>query len=334
MTRADVQKLIQDNPYILPEAEVVETHISWVILTKKFAYKLKKPLVFSFLDFSTLDKRKFYCEREVKLNRRLTSGIYLDVVPILQTADQLLTLKDEEEGKVIEYAVKMKRLDSERQMNLLLEQDLVNHDHMDQLAEKLANFHMSTDAVMAHPNLKNMQEDFADLLRVATFIEKHWGADAALLLHKGEELSKEVLGTLQSRIYERHLEGFTIDGHGDLHTKNIFLLDQPVIFDCIEFNDHLRKLDVLNELAFLCMDLDSFGKTELSDYLFEAYNQRYNCLNNGLDEKLFEYYKWYRANVRLKINAFKAMQMGDGPDLDKQLKIVKRFLDLFEEYFN
>jgi hypothetical protein len=331
MTHAEVQALIRDNPRILPEAECLETHISWVILTEQLVYKLKKPVSFSFLDFSTLEKRKFFCERELKLNRRLTHGIYLDVIPILRNEDQLLGF-EEEGGTVIDYAVKMKRLDSDRQMNLLLEKDLVTRDHMDQLAEQLANFHMSTELAVAHPNLKNMQEDFADLLRVAPFVEEHLGTDAALLLHKGEEHSSEVLIALQDRIYERHLEGFTVDGHGDLHTRNIFLLDEPVIFDCIEFNDHLRKLDVLNELAFLCMDLDALGQTALSEYLYEAYNQRYNCVNNGQDEKLFAYYKLYRANVRLKIYVLKAMQMEAGPDLENQLEQVKQFLDLFDDY--
>lgn len=331
MTHAEVQALIRDNPQMLPEAELVETHISWIILGEKLVYKLKKPVSFSFLNFSTLEKRKFFCERELKLNRRLTSGIYLDVIPLFRNGE---ALSFQEEGTIIDYAVKMKRLNSDRQMNLLLEKDLVTQDHLDQLAEQLANFHMSTEMVSTPPNLKNMQEDFADLLRIAPFVEEHWGADAARLLDQGGKFSKKMLTALQDRIYERHLEGFTVDGHGDLHTGNIFLLDKPVIFDCIEFNDHLRQLDVLNELAFLCMDLDAFGQTELGTYLYEAYNQRYACVNNDQDEKLFEYYKLYRANVRLKINALKAMQMEDGPDLKEQLDLVKQFLDLFEHYLS
>lgn len=331
MTHAEIQTLIRDNTYTLPEAELVETHISWVILTEKLAYKIKKPVEFSFVDFSTLEKRKYYCERELLLNRRLTTNMYLDVTPIFRTDGHSFSFR-EEDGIRAEYAVKMKRLPSDRQMNLLLEKDLVNMEHMEQLALQLANFHMSTEVVSAHPNLPKMQDDFADLLKVAPFVEQHWGADAALVLHKGEEHSKCILRTLQDRIYERHLEGFTIDGHGDLHTKNIFLLDEPVIFDCIEFNDHFRKLDVLNELAFLCMDLDAHGQSSLSEALLEAYNRRHICVSNGADEKLFNYYKLYRANVRLKINALKASQMEAGPEMDGQLEIVKNFLNLFEEY--
>lgn len=331
MKHADVLALIRNNPKILPDAELVETHISWVILSKKTAYKIKKPVKFSFLDFSTLDKRKFYCERELVLNRRLTEKVYLDVIPLYQTEDQALSFQ-EEDARIVDYAVKMKRLDNDRQMNLLLEDNRITRGDIEQLAEQLASFHMSTDVVTAHPNLQQMQEDFADLLKVAPFVEAHWGADATLLLHQGVELSKSTLLMLSDRIYERHLEGFTIDGHGDLHSKNIFLLDPPVIFDCIDFNDHLRKLDVLNELAFLAMDLDFYDQPGLSDYLLECYNERYICINNGPDEQLFHYYKLYRANVRLKINALKAMQSEEGSDLTAQLSLIESFLKLYETY--
>lgn len=331
MTHEDVLALIRDNPKLLPEAELVETHISWVILTEKVAYKLKKPVEFSFLNFSSLDKRKFFCERELTLNRRLTTNVYLDVIPIFKKEDEVFTFL-EEDATIVDYAVKMKRLDGDRQMHLLLENKEVKPEHMEQLAQQLANFHMSTDVVMAHPKLKTMQADFADLLKVIPFIETHWGADAALLLHKSVEHSEFVLNTLRARIYERHLEGFTVDGHGDLHSKNIFLLDKPVIFDCIEFNDHFRKLDVLNELAFLCMDLDFHRQPELGNSLLHEYNQRYICISNNEDEKLFEYYKLYRANVRLKVSTLNAMQMEAGPALKKQRSLIADFLDLYEDY--
>lgn len=330
MTHADVITLIKSCPRTLSDAKLVETHISWVILTEKYAYKIKKPVQYSFLDFSTLEKRKFCCERELVLNRRLTTGIYLDVVPIYQSEDVLQL--DGTHSDLKDYAVKMKRLPGDRQMNLLLEDEKVESHHIEQLAEQLASFHMSTDVVILHPDLKGMQRDFADLLRIAPFVEKHWGADATLNLHKAEEYSAFTLQALRERIYERHLEGFTVDGHGDLHAKNIFLLDEPVIFDCIEFNDHLRKLDVLNEIAFLCMDLDFYGKPGLSDQLLEAYNSRYVCVYNSTDEQLFNYYKLYRANVRLKINAMSAMQMEEGPELHKQLALVSSYLDLFAAY--
>ena len=331
MTHADVLALIRDNPKLLPGAELVETHISWVILTERYAFKIKKPVKFSFLDFSTRDKRRHYCEREVALNNRLTRNIYLDVVPIYRSEDQTFGF-NEENAEVVDHAVKMKRLDSERQMHLLLEKRKVERGHIDQLADQLASFHMSTDVIMTHPDLQTLQADFADLLKVAPFVEEHWGADAALLLHKGVEHSEVLLESLRDRIYERHLEGFTVDGHGDLHSRNIFLLEKPVIFDCIEFNDHLRHLDVLSELAFLCMDLDVHEQTGLSDHLIDTYNKKYTCITDACDERLFDYYKLYRANVRLKVNALNAMQIEEGEAPKQQLQGIAAFLELFEEY--
>ncbi|MEZ4994504.1 MAG: hypothetical protein R2824_29050 [Saprospiraceae bacterium] len=334
MTHSDILGLLQHESRVLQGAELTETHISWVILTEKFVYKIKKPVQFSFLDFSTLSKRKFYCEQELQLNRRLTEGIYLDVVPIFLAADGTPRLH-EQKGDPIEYAVKMKRMDSDRQMNILLEKELVNQQHMEQLAEQLTAFHMSTEVITQAPNLKKMQDDFADLIKIEPFLLEQWGDAAVNDLKKGIAFSEEYLKINEERIYARHLEGFTVDGHGDLHTKNIFLLEEPVIFDCIEFNDHFRHLDVLNELAFLCMDLDYYGKTGLSDYLYDAYNQRYRCVRDNQDEDLFQYYKLYRANVRLKTSALTAMQIEEDVEKRKaQMQVVKRYFDLFSGYLD
>jgi hypothetical protein len=235
----------------------------------------------------------------------------------------------------VEYALKMKRLDSSRQMNKLLEEELVGQGHIEQLAEQLTSFHMSTQVVSQAPNLKKMQQDFADVSKVEALLQEQWGREAAGELQKGIAYSQKLLRAQEDRIYSRHLEGFTVDGHGDLHTKNIFLLEKPVIFDCIEFNDHFRHLDVINELAFLCMDLDFYGKTDLSTYLFEQYNDRYACVRDIQDENLFQYYKCYRANVRLKTTALAVMQMEEDMEERKaQLAVVKRYFDLFLGYLD
>lgn len=332
MTHSEISALLEYESRLLRGAQLTETHISWVILAERFVYKIKKPVHFSFLDFSTLEKRKYYCEQELYLNRRLTEGIYLDVSPLYQMPDGSVSLH-ETKGEPIDYAVRMKRMDNDRQMNKLLEEDLVNEQHIEQLADQLTAFHMSTEVVTRAPNLKKMQEDFADVTKVESLLTDQWGSKAADDLHKGISYSKKFLSTHQQRIYSRHLEGFTVDGHGDLHTKNIFLLEEPVIFDCIEFNAHFRHLDVLNELAFLSMDLDYYGKTGLSDYLFEQYQQHYKCVRDGYDEALFEYYKLYRANVRLKTNALTILQMeANTQEYVDQLEVVKQYLDLYRAY--
>lgn len=331
MTKEEIHQLIRDNPKLLAGAGLMETHISWVILAEHYAYKIKKPVRFSFLDFSTLDKRQLYCRRELQLNQRLTDGIYLDVLPIYRQAGGQITLENGQ-AEILDYTVKMRRMESEKRMDILLEKGQVSREQIEQLAEQIANFHMSTEVITAHPNLKNMQEDFADVLKVAPLIETQWGSEAALALHQGVEYSKTVLRDIRDRIYERHLEGFTVDGHGDLHARNIFLLEEPVIFDCIEFNDHFRQLDVLNELAFLCMDLDLHQQADLSEYLLETYNDRHQCIYTGVDERIFRYYKLYRANVRLKTTALGAMQTEEGKEQKKQLATVEAYLKLFRCY--
>lgn len=331
MTHADVLLLIRNHDHLMSDARLVETHISWVILSQNMVLKIKKPVQFSFLDFSTLKKRKYFCERELVLNQRLASGIYEEVIPIRLKENQYLSLESEN-GTIVDYALKMKYLDSSRQMDVLLKNNLVNRQHIEQLATQLANFHMSTEVIIAHPDLKLMQADFADILKVKSVIEEYWGEEAASCLEQGVEYSARFLNTHSSRIYERHLDGFTVDGHGDLHAKNIFLLEDPVIFDCIEFNDHLRQLDVLNELAFLCMDLDFYQRQDLSDDLIRQYNEKHVCIYNHSDEKLFHYYKLYRANVRLKISALDIMQTTRQAVLDEQLFTIKTYLELFKTY--
>ena len=334
MTDQQIQRLLDAKafPDGVEEACLVETHISWVILTPRFAFKIKKPLNYAFLDFSTLEKRKFYCERELVLNRRLTQGMYLDVVPIRVAEEHIIIAG--ERGKIIDYALKMRRMDESRQMNLLLEKGEVTLTHIGQLAHKLAAFHRQTEVVITEPDLAAMQVDFADILQVKDFLAKHWGKPASEAVEEAVAFSKHFLKQNERRILERHSEGFTLDGHGDLHSKNIFLplAGEPVVFDCIEFSDHLRRVDVLNELAFLCMDLDFYCREDLASYFLQHYLTEYPCLFNDEDHRLLDYYKLYRANVRLKVSALKARSATEGKGLEKQLSQVKDYLELLRRY--
>jgi aminoglycoside phosphotransferase family enzyme len=139
---------------------------------------------------------------------------------------------------------------------------------------------------------------------------------------------------MSGRIEERKAMGFVVEGHGDLHSRNIFLLNPPVIFDCIEFNEALRTLDVLSEVGFLCMDLERFGRADLADAFMERYQQRTRCLRDATDRQLFLFYKLYRANVRLKVHALQ-LQKGlvSGATREMELKRVSEYLRLFRGYF-
>ncbi len=320
-----------------PVEELVETHISWVILTRDLAFKIKKPVKFSFLDFSTLEKRRYYCHREVVLNQRLAPKMYLNVAEIRQ--DGVRTTLEESSGKIIDYAVKMTRMESSRQMNILLEKNQVQNHHIEQLAQKLSGFHRTALAMKDHLNLDLQQEDYADILHGSTgksveaFIKKELGAGALKTIKRSIDFSADFLRIFSRRLKKRAQSGFKIDGHGDLHSKNIFLLKEPVIFDCIEFNDHFRRLDVLDELAFFCMDLELYGRNNLSEQMLQTYQDLYPVLNDDLDYKIFQYYQLYRANVKIKVNALKAIQAGKQEVTSDRTALASNYMALFNRYF-
>ncbi|MBT8219912.1 MAG: hypothetical protein KJP00_08805 [Bacteroidia bacterium] len=319
------------------KVELIETHISWVILGEEHVYKIKKPVQYSFVDFSTVEKRKYYCERELMLNRRLTTGMYLDVVPI-RLSNGLITI-DTLEGQLIDYAVKMKRMDETRQMNLLLENNLVTKDHMDPIAAILSGFHQSTEHFFFKVDIDILHNDFADILHsesgsdIAALVESVLDASAVQLLQQSIVFSKSFLKKHQGRLQERNDLGFTVDGHGDLHSRNIFILDDPVIFDCIEFNDHFRRLDLLDELAFFCMDLDLYERSDLARSFMLFYESRYPCRLNHEDQLLYRYYKLYRANVKIKVNALKTLQMNGEKEAQARINLLERYFRLFQKYF-
>lgn len=309
MTRQQIRQLIDDGGFDAPgqSFRLVETHISWVILSGRDAFKVKKPVKFDFLDFSTLEKRRYYCQRELELNSRFAQGIYLEVLPIVQCSAGLAIGG---EGSPLDYALHMKRLDDSLQMNLLLEKGLVTPAHMRQLAEKLAIFHAYTDIVERPPDIGAMLADFADVESVASCLDARLGPSAARKLVESTAFARPFLKRLAGRLRERSRRGFVIDGHGDLHSRNIFLMEEPVIFDCIEFNDHFRQVDVLDELAFLCMDLDYYGCRRLEAPFLEAYLRENDCISGDEDWAAFTYFKWYRANVKLKVTAIRVQQEG------------------------
>ncbi len=335
MTEVQIKQLLTSGAFAdySESLELVETHISWVILTAEFAYKIKKPLDFSFLDFSTLEKRYHYCLRELKLNQRLAPSIYLAVVPIRVNAGGIPEL-DGPEGQVIDYAVKMKRLDRRYQMDVLLTKEQVTKSQMQQLADQLAHFHAHADRVDTPFDMDQMQSDFADIRQLNPLIAASFGQKAVEVINEAINFSAHFLQQHMSRFQERQQKGFIVDGHGDLHTENIFLLDEPVIFDCIEFSDELRQVDVLNELAFLCMDLEANNRIDLANYFLMAYLKRYPAIFDEVDQLIFQYYKLYRTNVRLKVNLYKGMQSANSKQSQEHMDLAIQYFMLLKKYLS
>ena len=305
MTTQQIQELVAQGRFPGEKApvELLETHISWVILSPQFAFKIKKPLQFPFLDFSTLDKREFYCREELRLNRRLAPEMYLDVLPIGTDAAGLPVI-GEKAGQPVEFAVQMKRMDNWLQMDLLLKRHAATATDMLKLSRLLVRFHrfavLPADQVPWKPG--DNRADFDDLFRMQPSAEALFGETALGQLNCWKGQVRTFLDRHESRLHERASSGFWVDGHGDLHARNIFLLPEgPVVFDCIEFNPHFRQIDVLSELAFLCMDLDAGGHSELAEVFLTGYLEGWRVIETPEDESLWLYFKAYWANVRLKV---------------------------------
>ena len=278
-------------------AEVVETHVSWVLLNDQYAYKIKKPVRLSFLDFSTLEKRHYFLERELVLNQRFSPEVYHQLIPIFAKG----------QTEVLDYALQMQRLDNRLEMSRLLEQKAVTEDQLRQLAQTVAAFHQSAERVWQSLPPERMKADFEDLLVHEDKLKCLSLAEADQL----PELIHRALNNLESLaplIAQRARDGYRIDGHGDLHAGNIFLYPEgPILFDCLEFRDDWRQIDVLDELAFLLLDLDYYawprGHEVLADAYFAATRQP-----TEEERSLLAYFLAYRANVRLKVRLIRWAQ--------------------------
>lgn len=333
MTENQIQQLIRhgkfpDNQVCL---ELKQTHISWVILCKDYVYKIKKPVNLTFLDFSTLEKRKYFCEQELTLNQRLTSDLYLDVYPII--LDNEVYFMGPGTGNIIDYSVVMRRLDNSKEMSKLLLKRKVRKADMKKIAKQLAHFHLTTEIIKGKLTPELLIEDFNDIQQIQSFITKNIDKAASMQLSEIISFVTYFINENAALILKRDREGFTRDCHGDLHSGNIFLLDHPVVFDCIEFNKHFRQIDILSELAFFCMDLEIFQRSDLSKCFLNYYTKEFRVIRNKNEERLFLFYKLYRANVKAKINAIKTQQASDLEEKELRLGLFMKYFQLFLHYY-
>ena len=308
--------------------QLVETHISWVILSEEYAFKIKKPMKYSFLDFSTLEKRRQVCEKELMLNRRLTD-IYLNVLAITEK-DGCYFLG--EGGQVLDYALQMKKLEASRKMDELIRGNHIRSEDISMLAEEIARFHQGATVIKTPFDKADFQAAFNDLQTISDWVLKRLGEKYAQLIERAIHYSDKFIKKHEQLFSERITQGYIRDVHGDLHAKNIFIYQKPIIFDCIEFNDKFRQIDVINEVAFFCMDLESFGKWEMSEAFMKQYLDLFPCIGKKEEEQLFIYYKSYRANVRAKVNALRAMQAEDEQTSKRYEEEVMKYLKLMDRY--
>lgn len=310
------------------EENYIETHISWIAFSRSYAFKIKKPVKLSFLDFSTLTLRKLYCEREVKLNQRFSS-IYLDVQPVRKINSQWGL--GEGEGGIVDYAVRMKRMDSSRRMDIMLEKEEVGAEAIEALAKEVVSFHHQANKIFTPFNLSESQALFNDIQMVSGFIEE-LGKEFASIISQSIDWSDDFLRRHQAHIQRRIDRGFQRDVHGDLHGGNVFLYTQPILFDCIEFNDEFRQIDLLYEIAFLCMEFEVSGHDTLSSQFVATYNALLPNLNDKEDQSLYLYYKCLRANIRAKVRAIRAIETQDKLNKAVEQKAIVDYILLMERY--
>jgi aminoglycoside phosphotransferase family enzyme/predicted kinase len=304
----------------------VETHISYVLFDRGFAYKIKKSVRFPFLDFTTLASREFFCREELRLNRRLAPSLYLSVVPIIGTTDRPILEPADGTGPAIEYAVKMRAFDQDGLLSRVITRDELTSERVDELASVVAAFHeravrVDAGAPFGDPPgiLEDARENFTEM--GAADMD---AADRAHLNRLAAWTDREGARRVPAFV-ARKAEGFVRECHGDLHLGNIALVDGAVtLFDCIEFNPSMRWIDVMSDVAFLVMDLRDRHRPDLASRFLNAYLSRTGDYE-GLS--VLSFYAVYRALVRAKIASLRLAQTS-GDERPKLLDELHAYVDL------
>jgi aminoglycoside phosphotransferase family enzyme/predicted kinase len=315
-------------PHAVTGVKLIETHISWVLLTGEYVYKIKKPVDFGFLDFSTLEKRRHYCHEELRLNRRLATDWYLDVVPITGSYEQPCINGS---GAAFEYAVKMRQFPTAMTLKERVKSGNFGASEIDRITDLLADFH----ACIARASGDSPYGDSADI--------RHWfeenydhlrprlqGADRIRQLQAMEDWGQAEWQAKSGLMAQRKSAGFVRECHGDMHLGNMTEVDgEIVLFDCIEFNPMLRWIDVMSEVAFLMIDLLHFNLDALA---FRFLNRYLQHTGDYQGVALLRYYLVYRALVLAKVSLLRAEQQSN-PELSAQNRVEYGvYADLAERF--
>ena len=330
MNRKLLKSLLKATAYPEPTAGVrlIETHVSHIFISDSYVYKVKKPVDFGFLNFTTLDRRRFYCEEEVRLNRRLCPDTYIGVVELRQTPQGGSFAAP---GEVVDYAVKMKRLPEERMLSRLLQDGEVDPSQMRELARVIADFHASAargPQIDAYGGISSIRSNWEENFRQVVPFRGDTipAADLALLrawvegfLARNEEL-------LRSRVSG----GFIRECDGDLHSGNICMTEKICIFDCIEFNERFRCIDTAADIAFLLMDLEYAGRPDLCTPFLESYREG---TGDSVPPPLLAFYQANRAFVRGKVLSLRLKEPGLGREELLELRdAARRYFRLARGY--
>ncbi|WP_251975825.1 bifunctional aminoglycoside phosphotransferase/ATP-binding protein [Salinicola avicenniae] len=333
MSRTLIQALKESDCFDHPigAVEVFETPISWVVLTGDYAYKIKKPLDYgSFLDFSTLEKRRQLCEQEVALNRRVAPALYLGCVAISgsETAPRV-----NDDSAPIEYAVKMRQFSSRHLLSSLQASGELSAELIDDVVDQLVALHESAariddDSPYGSPaHTQQMLVEEFELIE--SLLETPQDREA---LDCVKTLTLESFARLEPILASRRRDGFIRESHGDIHLGNAVRFEgKAILFNGIEFNERLRWCDVACELAFLVMDLEARGEREFAHY---AINRYLELSGDYQAVQLLNFYKRYRALLRARIELVRDRDAGRIDDLPEEepIQVFRRYLEMAREY--
>lgn len=332
-------------PQELAGAKIIETHISVVLIGSNYVLKLKKSVAFPFVDHTVFSQRWQSAYNEVQLNRRLSDKIYLGLIPIFNSSSKL-SLKDcidiennsEAPDSAIEVAVLMRTISQKDLFANLLEQNAVSiPQHIEPLAKRIADFHKkqrrsrqsasSPDAyfnelaTLARDNISILQEHSIDYLTTSQ----------QPLLQQVSQFTEQFLSLNSQLLKQRQLNGFIVDGHGDLRAEHVCFADNKVqIIDCIEFSDAIRTVDVLNDIAFLRMDLDFSKQTLFANSFVTSYAA--HLAAGEIDQELLNFYSSYRAMVRAKVTLLHLKQLRDIQAANEARRKIDCYLSLATRY--
>lgn len=302
------------------DIELIETHISWVILAGDFAYKIKKPLLLDFLDFSDLDKRRACCEEEIRLNKPWAPDIYIDVVPITQRDGRL---HFGGHGEALEYAVKMRRFEQALRLDEQLAAGLLSVTDMKELGRNIADRHAAADLPDRSDRERLVEQAKHFVRENFDHLEGVIAGDDFTFLRNWTERKLE---KLDGALWRRFDDGFVRDCHGDLHLGNLVRLpDGITTFDCIEFNPDLRYTDVFADVGFLTMDLIEKGRHDLSAHFLNRYLE---CSGDYDGVVLLDFYYVYRCLVRAKVAAIRSRERESDTERDADIEEAQQYVNI------
>lgn len=316
-------------PDAYPEApsrvDAVETHMSWVFLTDSHAYKLKKPVRYDYLDFSTVEARRLDCEAEVRLNRRLAAGVYLGVVPLVLDVAGRLSLGGT--GETVDWLVQMRRLPADRMLDHLIRNGAVNQPEIVQLARLLARFYAALPAEPLAPAA--YRQSLAG--RIEDNLRELGSPEFGLPRDVPAGLARFQLRFMQghAEVFDQRVQaGRIVEGHGDLRPEHVCLLAEPVVIDCLEFNREFRILDPADELGYLALECERLHAPHVASWLLEGYGE---ASGDAPPEALLHFYQSCRAMLRAKLALWHLRD--DGRHLPgKWMATAREYLDLAQRH--